>query len=462
MNKYLVEKVFVTEGVPEYTFVKPPNYNEILVDMRRSGKPVIIEGQSGSGKTCTARKILEQLKDNANYEYLSARQTADMEKIIHISNQRPQGTFVIDDFHRLSIDIQGKLADMSKLAAEQGDQTILPKLVLIGINQVGASLIQMVPDIAKRCGIHKIQPGTKETIQCMIESGCKLLNLEPINVDAIYTESKGDYWLSQNLCQALCTANNILETADDHKEIHMEIASLRPSVVSRLSASYYECVKEFCRGKRFRPSNDPYYRLLQAVSGQDSSIIDLNLLANSVEAARGSINNIKERRLSVLLDTKPLCAQHFFYNGDTKYFAIEDPALFYFLKHLDWDKLRTDCGFRKDASTREYDFAISFAGENRELARAISVQLEMLDTSVFFDEYFEINFLGKTWSKEFKRIFGEASRLVVCILDIYHLKKLWPTFERECFQPRIDEESVIPIFLDDTKFPGIPTDVVSI
>jgi len=51
MNKYVVEEVFVTEGVPQYTFVKPPNYNEVLVDMRRPGKPVIIEGQSGSGKT---------------------------------------------------------------------------------------------------------------------------------------------------------------------------------------------------------------------------------------------------------------------------------------------------------------------------------------------------------------------------------------------------------------------------
>ncbi|MCL5978709.1 MAG: hypothetical protein M1147_11475 [Nitrospirae bacterium] len=44
-NKYPVEEVFVTEGVPEYTFVKPSNYNEVLVDIRRAGKPVIIEGQ---------------------------------------------------------------------------------------------------------------------------------------------------------------------------------------------------------------------------------------------------------------------------------------------------------------------------------------------------------------------------------------------------------------------------------
>lgn len=71
--KYRVEEVFVTEGVPEHTFVKPPNYNEVLVDIRRAGKPVIIEGQSGSGKTCTARKILDQLSDKVQYEYLSAK-----------------------------------------------------------------------------------------------------------------------------------------------------------------------------------------------------------------------------------------------------------------------------------------------------------------------------------------------------------------------------------------------------
>ncbi len=462
MKKYVVEEVFVTEGVPQYTFVKPPNYNEVLVDMRRPGKPVIIEGQSGSGKTCTARKILEQITERMDYKYLSARTDLDIEKIIRITNERPQGTFIIDDFHRLSPEIQEKLANIAKIAAEQGEQTDLPKLVLIGINHVGASLIQMVPDIAKRCGVHRIQPGKKETIQSMIERGCELLNLEPIDVEVIYAESKGDYWLSQQLCQALCTTNDILETADERRTVPVDVAALRPTVLDKLNVAYYACVKEFCRGKRFRPSNDPYYRLLQAISQQDSSIVDLNMLADSSEEARGSINNIKERRLTVLLGTKPLCAQHFFYNGDTKYFAVEDPALFYFLKHLDWGKLRTDCGFKKDIPNTEYDFALSFAGENRELARSIAEQLETLDTTVFFDEYFESNYLGKTWSREFKRIFGEASRLVVCLLDSHHLQKIWPTFERECFQPRVEQEAVIPIFLDDTKFPGISADIVGI
>jgi hypothetical protein len=46
-EKALLEDVFVTEGVPEHTFVKPPNFTALLVDIRRLAKPVIVEGQSG-------------------------------------------------------------------------------------------------------------------------------------------------------------------------------------------------------------------------------------------------------------------------------------------------------------------------------------------------------------------------------------------------------------------------------
>jgi hypothetical protein len=188
----------------------------------------------------------------------------------------------------------------------------------------------------------------------------------------------------------------------------------------------------------------------------------LNELANSDPEVRGSINNIKERRLGILLDTKPLAARAFYYNKETKNFSIDDPALFYFLRHLDWDALRRDCGYRETAETYDYDVALSFAGENRILAKHIAARLEDLDVPVFYDESFESNFLGKAWTKMFKEIFAEKSRYVVCLLDRHHLEKIWPTFEREHFTPRVLEEHVIPIFLDDSRFVGIPADIVGI
>jgi hypothetical protein len=105
---------------------------------------------------------------------------------------------------------------------------------------------------------------------------------------------------------------------------------------------------------------------------------------------------------------------------------------------------------------------ISFAGENRALAEVIAVQLQSLDCAVFYDEWFEANFLGKAWQKSFSKIFGEQSRFVVCLLDKYHAEKIWPSFERECFSPRVADAAIIPVYLDNTPIVGIPKDIVGI
>ena len=460
--KKLVEEVFVTEGLPKLTFVKPPNFNEILLDVRHPGKPVIVEGQSGTGKTTCVRKILDQLGGTAP-EYLTARSTVDVHRIEEIARLRLAGRFVVDDFHRLAAETQVALADIAKFSAESGQgEGTQTKLVIIGINQVGSELIQLVPDIAKRTGIHRIQAGTKSDIERLVKEGSDALNVKIPDTEGLFKESRGDYWLTQQLCKTVCVINDILETADKECTLIFDAFALRKKVVETLTAAFYPAVKEFCRGVRFRPNNDPYLKLLQKIGQQDSSIVDLNELANSNEDVRGSINNIKEARLAILLRDKPTCARHFYYNAETKNFAIEDPALFYFLKHLDWARLRHDCGFRAAGRDIEYDFAISFAGENRELAREIAEQLGILDAHVFYDEHFEVNFLGGVWSAQFERIFGRDSRLVVCLLDNHYRQKIWPTFERECFLPRVSEGDVVPIFLDDTTFVGIPKDIIGV
>ncbi|EON75632.1 hypothetical protein ADIS_4035 [Lunatimonas lonarensis] len=459
--KILVEEVFVTEGIPQFTFVKPPNYNEILLDIRRKGKPVIIEGQSGTGKTTTVKKIISQLAADIEITYLTARQAVDIEAIMNIAQNKPKGFFIIDDFHRLSSDLQTELADIAKLAAETSDEN-LPKLILVGINQVGSSLILMVHDIAKRTGIHRIAPGDYKTILKLIKSGEEKLNVKFANIDSIFPESNGDYWLTQAICQTICVKNDILENQENTAVLNFDDSQVRTSMVSKLSHAYKDPVKDFCRGRRFRPSNDPYFKLLRLISNQDSSIVDLNELANAHNDMRASINGIKERRLSTLLESKPLCGQYFFYNQKNKSFAIEDPALFYYMCNVDWEEIRRDCGFRDNVKPREFEIAISFAGENRQLAKYIAEQLDSIDVSVFLDEHYEANYLGKAWSKEFERIFIEDSNLVICLLDQNHRDKIWPTFERDCFKKRIPNAEVIPVFLDDTVFNGIPEDIVGI
>jgi hypothetical protein len=434
--KRFLEEVFVTEGIPQFTFVPQPNFNEIFLDLRKPGKPVIVEGQSGTGKTTCVTKAIEKLSGTVSVTTLSARRGEDVTTITKLITEKPSGIFMIDDFHRLHPELQGQLADTAKLAAEQSDLAFqLPKLILVGINEVGSELIHLVPDIAKRVGIHRIQFGREQDIEQLIRAGCEELNVTMEGWELIFAESQGDYWLTQHLCQTICATNNVTETQDTPINMKIELASLRARVVEKLRSAYHEGVKQFCRGRRFRPSNDPYYKLLKAIGQQDSSIIDLNELANANAEVRGSVNNIKEHRLQVLISEKPECEKLFYYNAGTKNFAIEDPAVFYYIKHLNWDTLRTDCGFREGTKDYDFDFAISFAGENRALAKCIADNIAILDASIFFDEYFETNFLGSAWTGQFREIFARKCRLVVCLLDTNYEKKIWPTFEGNAFCP---------------------------
>ena len=89
-------------------------------------------------------------------------------------------------------------------------------------------------------------------------------------------------------------------------------------------------------------------------------------------------------------------------------------------------------------------------------------QLAELDISTFYDKNYEDNYLGGPWAKYFKEIFVEKSRFVAALLDENHKNKVWPTFERDCFNIRVPSKEVIPIRRDDTVFPALPSDLVSI
>lgn len=303
MNLRVIENVFVTEGMPDETFVEPPNFNEILVDIRHPGKPVVIEGPSGTGKTSTVKKVLERLGKGNDWLYLSARKIEDVESLQHLAVNPTKGVFIIDDFHRLSASLQAKFSDLAKIAAEEASPDKYPKLVLIGINQVGTTLIEFSPDIAKRIGIHKVEPATSAQCEKLIAKGADALNISFLNAHLIFEESQGDYWLIQTLCSTACQIKNVTETQAVKVEVMLDVAQLRARIVNKLQNLYYESVKDFCRGRRFRPSNDPYYRILKfiATKSEGSSSVDLIQLANANPEITGSINNIKDGRLTVLL-----------------------------------------------------------------------------------------------------------------------------------------------------------------
>jgi len=106
-----------------------------------------------------------------------------------------------------------------------------------------------------------------------------------------------------------------------------------------------------------------------------------------------------------------------------------------------------------------YDVALSFAGENREIANSIYEALTSRKVRVFFDTVEKAELWGKNLPEAFRNRYGALSRFVVPLVSRDYLRKDWPNYELSVAKEeagRRDMEFVLPVQLDDTVHPGLP------
>lgn len=110
----------------------------------------------------------------------------------------------------------------------------------------------------------------------------------------------------------------------------------------------------------------------------------------------------------------------------------------------------------------DYDVALSFAGEDRVYADALAEELRHHGLSVFYDTYEKSTLWGKNLYSYLSDIYQNKAHYCVMFLSCHYAIKLWTNHEREAAQARAfeeNEEYILPIRLDDTKIPGIPTTI---
>ncbi len=113
----------------------------------------------------------------------------------------------------------------------------------------------------------------------------------------------------------------------------------------------------------------------------------------------------------------------------------------------------------------KYDVVISFAGEDRNLARQINRELKTAGVSTFFDEDFQADLWGKNLTEELQDVFANRGTFCLMIISRHYIGKTWPRHERRAALSRFIRESrdfILPYFLDDTSpanVPGLSPDV---
>lgn len=129
----------------------------------------------------------------------------------------------------------------------------------------------------------------------------------------------------------------------------------------------------------------------------------------------------------------------------------------YYSEHL-WvknDDVRWELNY---LNKKKYDIAISFAGEDREIAEEIAEKLSESGKRVFYDNFEKANLWGKNLYAYLSEVYGQRAKYCLMIVSKSYAKKHWTNLEREAAQSKAFREKyeyILPLRLDDTEILGL-------
>ena len=86
---------------------------------------------------------------------------------------------------------------------------------------------------------------------------------------------------------------------------------------------------------------------------------------------------------------------------------------------------------KRNEARREYDVALSFAGEDREYVEQVAEHLRNLDVTVFYDRYETVQLWGEDLAVHLGKIYSRDSHFVVMFSSRHYAEKAWPNHERQ-------------------------------
>ena len=467
-----LDEVFKKSGVPTHTFVAPKEYTRVVAALRTPGRCIIVEGPSGIGKTSCIKRALDECGMSDSCIFLSGRKTSDLDLISQIPTMSGIGTVIIDDFHRLPHTTKQQLTDFVKNLADDEDES--SKIVLIGINRAGQALVDYAPDVLHRIEPIKFGRTNLERLMALVELGERALNCKIAISEDICNEAVGSFAMAQVLCNEACLQSNLIETAesDSPYSIDTSLPSLREAVLSDLGSRFFPVAREFATGKKLRrEGRAPYLNLLRWLSHTQEGVLDTREAMAQNPELKQSVNQVIEKEhLTTLISESDSIQQLIHFETSTQLLTVEDPKFLYFIRHLIWSVFARQLGYFSIDFNSRYDFALSFAGEDRAIAEEIHQQLSAAEMSVFYDKQEQHRILANDVEEYLAPIYRSESRFVIPLLSKSYPKKIWTKFESEQFKQRFGDNAVIPIWFNDSqpgmfdetrKYGGLDYDVTS-
>ncbi|MBA2619492.1 MAG: TIR domain-containing protein [Rubrobacter sp.] len=110
------------------------------------------------------------------------------------------------------------------------------------------------------------------------------------------------------------------------------------------------------------------------------------------------------------------------------------------------------------SGSKQYDVALSFAGEDREYVRSIAENLKTKGVGVFYDDFEKVALWGENLTERFVDIYMKRARHAVLFISEHYRDKVWSRLERRAALARAlteDQAYILPARFDDTEITGL-------
>lgn len=135
--------------------------------------------------------------------------------------------------------------------------------------------------------------------------------------------------------------------------------------------------------------------------------------------------------------------------------AHPDSVLFVYNFQRDTVKKMKEYLFKNNV---QYDVALSFAGEDRNVVENIEEKLTSNGIKVFYDSNEKAELWGKDLYRHLQEIYRDRAKFCIVIISKSYATKMWTRHELEQAQARAFKENreyILPVKLDETEFPFI-------
>jgi predicted MPP superfamily phosphohydrolase len=347
-----INEIFSLDGPPTVTFVEPPRFLELQLALRTMGTGLIVEGPSKVGKSTAIRKAMEAMGVAGSdqiwwYGQRPPPLDAFRKKLDELLDASHNTWLFIDDFHHLEDEqYRRELASAMKVLADQPVRH--GKVTLIGINPLGSSLVQLMPDLDGRFRIIRLdvdkdwRRSTK--IAELIVLGERAANIRFKRRDEFVVAAAGSFFLAQYLCNMAAVKAGIHRVQQELVEIELGPVDVVSAIQSELAARFRAPMLDFAAFDAAPPPRGAGLSLLWLLARSGDGAISVREARLRFPMLGAAFDWFLASNLARCFQEHPHLKGLLYYNRATQTLTMENPQLKFYLRELDWEELAQASG----------------------------------------------------------------------------------------------------------------------